>query len=53
LFLALPKVGRKAAKKIRKEYNSMVTLCTIPKDELQALLGPKKGEDVYNALRNI
>jgi len=53
LFAALPRVGRKNAKKIQKKYNNMITLCTIPKEELQTLLGPVKGEEIFNALRNI
>lgn len=51
LFMALPKVGRKAAKKLMVEYKNMAELCTASKKELQDILGPKKGEDVYNALR--
>jgi ERCC4-type nuclease len=53
LFTALPKIGRKNAKKIQKKYDNMVKLCTIPQEELQEVLGPVKGKDVFNALRNI
>ncbi len=52
LFTALPKVGRENAKKLIKEFDNMVLLCNASKKELQDVLGPKKGEDVYNALRN-
>lgn len=53
LFTALPNIGKKNAKKIQKEYHDMVTLCDASKKELQSLLGPVKGETVFNALRNI
>ena len=52
LFMALPAVGRKNAKALMKKYSCMCTLCEAPKKELVALLGPKRGSDVYNALRD-
>jgi len=52
LFMALPAVGRKNAKALMKKYSCMCTLCEAPKKELVALLGPKRGSDIYNALRD-
>lgn len=51
LFMALPHVGRVASKKLMSEYDNMVELCEASKKELQEILGPKKGLDVYDALR--
>lgn len=51
MFMALPHVGRKAAKKLMKEYDNMAVLCTATKSDLTKSLGPKKGADVYDALR--
>ena len=51
IFMALPGIGRKNGKVLMAEYDNMCELCEAPKKELQILLGPKKGEMVYNALR--
>ena len=52
LFMALPAVGRKNAKVLLEEYGCIRELCEASKKELQVLLGPKRGTDIYNALRN-
>jgi ERCC4-type nuclease len=51
LFMALPSVGAKAAKKLIAQYDNMAELCTASKKDLQSILGPKKGSDVFEALR--
>ncbi len=51
LFIALPGIGLKNAKKLMKEYGSMEELVCASEKELKKLLGPKKGQDVYCALR--
>lgn len=51
LFMALPNVGRGGAKKLFSKWTNMVELCAATKEELQKVLGPKKGERVYNSLR--
>jgi len=51
LFMSLPNVGRGGAKKLFAKWNNMVELCTATIPELQKVLGPKKGERVYDSLR--
>jgi len=51
MFMALPRVGRVDAKKLFKSWDTMTALCNATRLELQEVLGPKKGADVYNALR--
>jgi ERCC4-type nuclease len=49
--MALPGVGRKHGKLLMSKYDNICELCGSPKKELQKILGPKKGETIYNALR--
>jgi ERCC4-type nuclease len=51
LFMALPHVGRKAAKKLIKEFDNIETLVHASEKEIQAVVGPKKGSDIFKALR--
>ena len=51
LFMALPNVGRTGAKKLFSKWSNMVELCAATMLEIQKVLGPKKGEQVYNSLR--
>jgi len=51
LFMALPYVGRKAAKKLIKEFDNMETLVHASEKEIQIVVGPKKGSDIFKALR--
>ena len=51
LFMALPHVGRKAAKKLIKEFDNMETLVHASEKEIQTVVGPKKGSDIFKALR--
>jgi len=51
LFMALPHVGRKAAKKLIKKFDNMETLVYASEKEIQLVVGPKKGSDIYKALR--
>lgn len=51
MFLALPGIGRKNGKVLMNEYDNMCELCEASKEELQILLGPKKGSMVFDALR--
>ncbi len=51
LFMALPHVGRKAAKKLIKEFDNMETLVHASEKEIQTVIGPKKGSDIFKALR--
>lgn len=52
LFIALPRVGRADAKKLKKEFNNMTELCCASQEEIIKILKPVKGTLVYNALHN-
>lgn len=51
VFMSLPHVGRKAYKKLVKEFDTMESLCLASKKEICAVLGEKYGIDVYETLR--
>lgn len=51
IFMSLPHVGKKAAKKLIKEFDNIETLVHASVKELQDVVGPKKGLDIYKALR--
>ena len=51
LFMALPGVGKKAAKKLIKEFDNIETLVHASKKEIQDVVGNKKGADIFDALR--
>jgi len=52
MFMALPHIGRKNAKKIIKSYKNMVELCEADEKSLRKILGEKKGKIIFEALRN-
>lgn len=52
LFMALPSIGRKNGKILIDEYCNMCELCNASLRDLQYLIGPKRGELVYDTLRN-
>lgn len=51
IFRALPGVGEKNSKVLMSNYGNICELCEASQKELQLLLGPKKGKDIYDALR--
>ncbi len=50
IFLSLPKVGYKDARKLFKEYKNMTELCLASQKDLIQILKPSKGALVFNAL---
>ena len=52
LFMALPGVGYKSCKTLMKEFSTMEELVNDASlKDLQKILGPKKGQHVFEALR--
>ncbi len=52
LFMALPFIGKQNSKILIKKYGSICNLCEASLQDLQLLIGPKKGIAVYNSLRD-
>jgi ERCC4-type nuclease len=51
MFMALPGVGRTLGKVLMKKYDNMCALCEASAGDLKKILGPKKGQVVFDTLR--
>ena len=51
MFMALPGVGRTLGKALMKKYDNICELCEASAGDLKKILGPKKGQIVFDTLR--